>query len=43
MSENKNANTNVNPITDTVTSMTINTYSTIPTARNVDDVSLEAV
>ena len=43
MSENKNANTNVNPITDTVNSMTINTYSTIPTARDVDDVSLEAV
>ena len=43
MSENKNANANASPITDTVNSMTINTYSTIPTARDVDDVSLEAV
>lgn len=43
MSENKNANANASSITDTVNSMTINTYSTIPTARDVDDVSLEAV
>ena len=43
MSEDKNANANASPITDTVSSMTINTYNAIPTARNVDDVSLEAV
>ena len=43
MSENENANANASPIADTVNSMTINTYSTIPTARDVEDVSLEAV
>ena len=43
MSENENANASPSSITDTVSSMTINTYNAIPTARNVDDVSLEAV
>ena len=43
MSENENANINASPITDTVNSMTINTYNAIPTARDVEDVSLEAV
>ena len=41
MSKNENASSS--STTDTVNSMTINTYSTIPTARDVDDVSLEAV
>ena len=39
MSENNKSSS----VTDTVSSMTINTYNAIPTARNVDDVSLEAV
>ena len=39
MSENNKSSST----TDTVSSMTINTYNAIPTARNVDDVSLEAV
>ena len=43
MSENENANASSSLVTDTVSSMTINTYNAIPTARNVDDVSFESV
>ena len=43
MSKKENANASSSSTTDTVSSMTINTYNAIPTAKNVDDVSLEAV